>query len=361
MARRKRKKKIKPIGIFIAFILIGGLSFGAYKFLNSNETENDTNYNTPNNKNDKNDKKKPDPPKVKIVDENSKSRPYAVMINNLSAARPYHTGLQDAYLVYEIVVEGGITRYLALYKDKFPETVGSVRSARHYYLDYVMENDAYYVHWGWSPQAQSDIKTLNIDNLNGLSNSTPYFFRQKISNVSSEHTGFANLNEMQKLVNTKKYRTTTTKSLLLNYSATEIDLPDSEETTTATTLSLKYSNSFTTNYEYDSESKNYKQSVNNKAHTDYETKQKYTVKNIITYKIANKTISGDDKGRQDLNNIGKGEGYFITGGKAIPITWEKTSRSSQTIYKYKDGTEIKVNDGNTWIHIVPTSGDISIS
>ena len=119
--------------------------------------------------------------------------------------------------------------------------------------------------------------------------------------------------------------------------------------------------SSTTNYVYDSETKVYKQFVNDKAHTDYETKEQYTVKNIIAYKVGNTTIAGDNKGRQDLDNIGTGEGYFITEGKVIPITWEKDSRSSQTVYRDESGNEITVNDGNTWIHIVPTSGSISIS
>ena len=194
-------------------------------------------------------------PEIQIVDVNSKSRPYAVMINNLGAARPYHTGLQSAYLVYELMVEGGITRYLALFKDNLPAEVGSVRSARHYYLDYALENDAYYVHWGWSPKAESDIKTLGINNLNGLTYSTPYFFRKKL-NVSSEHTGFVHLNEMPNLVNQKKYRTTTDKGLLFNYSPTNVNLVNSKD---ALKIDLKYSSGFTTNYEYDASSNSYKQ------------------------------------------------------------------------------------------------------
>ena len=281
------------------------------------------------------------------------------MINNIGAARPYHTGLQDAYLVYEIVVEGGITRYLALFKDKTNEVVGNVRSARHYYLDYVLENDAYYVHWGWSPQAQSDISTLDIDNLNGLIYSSPYFFRQKISGVNTEHTAFTNLSELANLADRLGYRKETNKDLLLNYSATSVEL--SSDATDATNIDLKYSGSSTTNYVYDSEAKVYKQLVNNKEHTDYETKEQYTVKNIIAYQVGNTTITGDNKGRQDLDNIGSGTGYFITEGKSIPITWEKDSRSQQTVYRYEDGTEITVNDGNTWIHIIPKSGKISIS
>ncbi len=349
----KLKKKNLIIIIAAAILLIGGIITSI--ILLSNKDNKDPDENKEVNK----EEEKKEEPTVQIVDLNSTSRPYAVMINNIGAARPYHTGLQDAYLVYEIVVEGGITRYLSLFKDKTNEVVGNVRSARHYYLDYVLENDAYYVHWGWSPQAQSDISTLDIDNLNGLIYSSPYFFRQKISGVNTEHTAFTNLSELANLADRLGYRKETNKDLLLNYSATSVEL--SSDATDATNIDLKYSGSSTTNYVYDSEAKVYKQLVNNKEHTDYETKEQYTVKNIIAYQVGNTTITGDNKGRQDLDNIGSGTGYFITEGKSIPITWEKDSRSQQTVYRYEDGTEITVNDGNTWIHIIPKSGKISIS
>ena len=349
----KLKKKNLIIIIAAAILLIGGIITSI--ILLSNKDNKDPDENKEVNK----EEEKKEEPTVQIVDLNSTSRPYAVMINNIGAARPYHTGLQDAYLVYEIVVEGGITRYLALFKDKTNEVVGNVRSARHYYLDYVLENDAYYVHWGWSPQAQSDISTLDIDNLNGLIYSSPYFFRQKISGVNTEHTAFTNLSELANLADRLGYRKETNKDLLLNYSATSVEL--SSDATDATNIDLKYSGSSTTNYVYDSEAKVCKQLVNNKEHTDYETKEQYTVKNIIAYQVGNTTITGDNKGRQDLDNIGSGTGYFITEGKSIPITWEKDSRSQQTVYRYEDGTEITVNDGNTWIHIIPKSGKISIS
>ena len=349
----KLKKKNLIIIIATAILLIGGIITSI--ILLSNKDNKDPDENKEVNK----EEEKKEEPTVQIVDLNSTSRPYAIMINNIGAARPYHTGLQDAYLVYEIVVEGGITRYLALFKDKTNEVVGNVRSARHYYLDYVLENDAYYVHWGWSPQAQSDISTLDIDNLNGLIYSSPYFFRQKISGVNTEHTAFTNLSELANLADRLGYRKETNKDLLLNYSATSVELPS--DAPDATNIDLKYSGSSTTNYVYDSEAKVYKQLVNNKEHTDYETKEQYTVKNIIAYQVGNTTITGDNKGRQDLDNIGSGTGYFITEGKSIPITWEKDSRSQQTVYRYEDGTEITVNDGNTWIHIIPKSGKISIS
>ena len=94
---------------------------------------------------------------------------------------------------------------------------------------------------------------------------------------------------------------------------------------------------------------------------DYVTKKQYTTKNIITYKLPNSTISGDQKGRQDVDTVGSGEGYYISEGYATPITWEKTCRSCKTIYKYSDGKELKVNDGNTWIQIQPVGKVLDIT
>ena len=80
-------------------------------------------------------------------------RPIAVMIDNHKSAQP-HAGLNEAYAVYEIIVEGGESRLMAIFKGKDLAKIGPIRSARHYFLDYALENDAIYVHYGWSPQAE---------------------------------------------------------------------------------------------------------------------------------------------------------------------------------------------------------------
>ena len=100
--------------------------------------------------------------------------------------------------------------------------------------------------------------------------------------------------------------------------------------------------------------------MSDEAHIDAITNTQYTAKNIITYKVHNETIYGDTSYRQELNNIGSGEGYYITNGYAVPITWEKDSRTSQTVYRYKNGKEIKVNDGNTYIQIQPAGETLNI-
>ncbi len=299
-------------------------------------------------------------PKLKIIDVNSKSRPIAVMINNLSTARPYQSGLQDAYLIYEIIAEGGITRFIAFFKDQDTERIASVRSTRPYFLDYVLENDAIFVHWGWSTQAYQDIKSLKIDNIDGISYENKYFKRDNTLNVAVEHRGYTSMSLINKAINDLNYRQETNQDLLFNYSVDEIDLSLKEEAIKAENIDIKFSSSTTTNYQYDNDTKTYLRSVNNKANIDYITKKQYYFKNIITYQVKNTSISNDDKGRQSLSNIGSGNGYYMTNGYAIPIKWEKKTRSSQTKYYDLNGEELIINDGNTFVEIQPLNQSLSI-
>lgn len=306
--------------------------------------------------------KKEEVKKITIVDPDSKTRPYAVMINNLGVARPYQSGLQDAYMIYEFIVEGGITRYLALFKDVNVDRIGTIRSSRHYYLDYVLENDAIYVHWGGSEFAYNDIRNLGINNVDGMTYGGKYFWKDKSLNVSTEHTAYSKTEMINNAVNKLGYRKETDKGLLLNYSVDPVDFSNDETSIDANSIDIVYSNVIKDHYDYDSENKVYKRSVNGKAHTDYVTKQQYTFKNIITYQVENTMIAGDYKGRQNLNNIGSGEGYYISEGKAVKITWSKSSREAKTVYKLKStGEELKVNDGNTFIQVQPLNQELTIS
>lgn len=341
-----KSKKGCLIIIAVILVIIAGVSI----FLLTNKKDNDE-LKEPNKNNDTKASEQ-----VNIVDVNSKSRPYAIMINNISTARPLQSGLQDAYIMYEIIVEGGITRYLALFLDANTDRIGSIRSARHYYLDYALENDAIFVHHGQSPQALEDISTLKIDRIQV--NNTTTGWRDKTLNVATEHTLFTSTDKLKNGL--KNLRTERKKDLLLKYKKDEISLENMENSKKADNVSITYSKGTTTSYQYDAENKVYNRFVNNKEHTDYVTKKQYNFKNIITYQVPNKSIEGDNKGRQDINNIGSGEGYFITNGYAVKINWSKECRECQTKYTYTNGEEIEVNDGNTFIQIQPSGEKLVI-
>ncbi len=300
-------------------------------------------------------------PKKQPVTFTGNERAIAVMIDNHKSAMP-QAGLNVASIVYEMIVEGGETRLMEVFKstdlNKIDlEKIGPIRSARHYFLDYALENDAIYVHFGWSPQAQSDISKLKVNNINGLVESSKSFWRVK--DKSAPHNAVTSTEKLKEIANRKEYRLTTTQKPVLNYTAEEVKLEESE--LEAQTVTIPYSDYNTVKYEYDAETQRYIRYSRNIKQLDWLTNEVVTTKNIIITKCKNTTLNdGENKGRQTLDNIGVKEGYYITNGKAIQITCEKASRDSQTIYKDLQGNEIEVNDGNTFIQICPIDSKITI-
>lgn len=297
---------------------------------------------------------------IKIVDMDSNDRPFAVMIdNNIGDGK--HAGLQDSYINYEIIVEGGLTRIMAIYKDKDVSAIGPVRSSRHYFLDYALESDAIYVHYGWSPYAEKDIKALNVNNINGMTDVSPF---ARDNEQKAPHNVYTTSQKIKTYLNSKNYSSKSSNWKLLNYSVDKINLNEQFQNTNNTSLleannvSIVYSNNEYRSYNYDDVNKYYLRSMNGSAHLDGISAKQLNYKNIIIMKVENKTI--DNEGRQDLTTTGTGDGYYITNGYAIPIKWLKESRISKTKYTYQDGTEVKVNDGNTFIQIVPLDKEIKI-
>ena len=282
-------------------------------------------------------------------------RPFAVMIDNHSDAWP-QSGLNQAYMVYEIIVEGGETRLMALFKGADLEKIGPVRSARHYFIDYAMENDAIYVHFGQSPQAQSDIKKYSIDDINGIAEDGTTFWRVK--DKSAPHNAVTSTEKLLESAKSKNYRTTSTEESVLNYVVDEVNL---EEGQAADTITIPHSDLQTVRYEYDEENKVYVRYARGEEQTDWDTDEPVTTKNIIITFCNNYTLSdSENKGRQGLKNIGTFDGYYITNGRAIQIQCIKNARDEKTIYQDMNGNEIQVNDGNTFVNICPTNADVEI-
>lgn len=358
MAKKRKVKKKKLLKALLMVVILLSLVAGGIVLLSNKETKKQE----PATSNKKQEEKpKVEEKKIKIVNPDSDSRNIAVMYNNISTVWDHQAGLQDAYLVYEIIVEGGYTRLMAIFKDAKTEKIGSVRSSRPYFLDYALENDALYIHFGGSEKAYSDIKKLGINNVDGMTYS-PSFWRDKSLKLATEHTAFTSMDRIKKGIDKYGYRTTTKIDLLLNYSVDEIDLSKMEGAKKADKVYIDYSASRSTTFEYDTVNKVYLRSQGTAkktyAHIDAITKKQYTAKNIITYQVENHTL--DSKGRQELTTVSAGKGYYITNGYAVPITWEKTGRASQTKYRYLDGKEINVNDGNTYIEIQPQNKTLTI-
>lgn len=351
MRRKVQKKKRKKIFLvnLILFILI--VTCGSIAYFKLYKNNDETNIDVPTVS--KVEGKKPEEKKIKIY--SGKDRPIAVMIDNVEGAFP-QAGLNDAYMVYEIIVEGGQTRLMALFKGADLELIGPVRSSRHYFLDYAMENDAIYTHYGWSPKAQSDISKYGINNINGLVTGSDVFWRT--NEKYAPHNAVISTKNILNAAKKYGYRTESDEESVLNYVSNEVLLENGQK---AETVVIPYSASYAVTYKYDKKTGKYSRSTKNSVQKDWTTGKEVTTKNIIVTFASNYSLSdGSSKGRQDLNNVGTLEGYYITNGKAIKITCEKKSRKEKTIYKDLEGNEIEVNDGNTFVQICPLNANVTI-
>ncbi len=355
----KKTKLVIIISSIVLILLIAGITLGINISNNKNNEEIATNNETGNNQEivvEVNEEK------VDIIDINSKTRPYAVAVNNTAVAVKVQEGLNKAYLVYEIPTEGNTSRVLALYKDiKEDLVIGTVRSARHNFVDFALESDAILCCFGWSHYAEDDMKKGSIDYLQGLYGG-PYY-RKNPENLASEHTAYTSTSKLDGAVKSKGFKTESNNTILLNYNVSDVDLSSANNVKKANKVTIPYGSSYyKSSFEYDEETKMYIRYQAGDKCVDYKTKETITTKNIIVQKLSYSMC--DDNYYWDLDTIGTGEGYFITNGYAVPIKWSKSSRSSKTKYTYKKGTiidgqdvggqEIEVSDGRTWIEVQTT-------
>lgn len=282
-------------------------------------------------------------------------RPFAVMIDNQGSKVLPQGGLDKAQIVYEIIVEGGLTRLMPVFWDTDAEMIGPVRSARDYFLDYSLEYDAIYVHYGGSPKALKDIPKLGIKEIDGIYLG-PDVFWDLTEDVNNWQDSYTSMEKLKAYAEKRKYGMTADVKFPFTYNQEEIPAEKGE---TAETVTLKYP-SMTSRYEYESATGLYKRFRQGKAHMERVGGNQLTAKNIIIQYVPNHTIKGDPEGRQELITTGAGKGYFITGGKAVKLKWSKASRGAQTKYTDEAGNAITLNSGQTWIQIMPPDGKVVI-
>ena len=282
-------------------------------------------------------------------------RPIAVMVDNDDKnARP-HAGLDEAYLIYEMVVEGGATRLMPVFIGVDTEKIGPVRSSRHYFLDYVMENDAIYTHFGWSPKAITDISAFGINKINGVLGTDGGIFWREQKFKGDWHSAYTSLEKIRELAIQKGYKTETTAKNGLKFAKEYFELKNAK---LAKSVNLEYSGMYSTGYTYNAETKLYEKSINGAPHT-LQNGNTVTAKNIIIHYVYDTSL-GDGTDRRNIDTTGSGKGVYITNGGAAEISWTKPSRNGKTTYKTADGAELLLNPGKTIINLISPSAKIVI-
>lgn len=276
-------------------------------------------------------------------------RPYALMFNNIKYASP-QSGISEASILYEALVEGGITRLMGIIEKPSLDRIGSVRSARHYFVSVADEYDAIFVHYGQTKYALSKISELKVNNLSGLEAiGETVFYRDR--SIKAPHNAFASTEGILKGTKTKGYRTEYREDLCRHFNFYEEDTQIEGET--ANTVKLGFSNYTSPSFEYNKDEGLYYRSQFGSAHLDATTGKQLAFKNIIIQLVSESDI--DRNGYQTIHfENASGKGYYISNGKAEEITWEKNESGKAMRYLDKDGKLLKINQGKTFIALYPT-------
>lgn len=291
-----------------------------------------------------------------IVDEVWTQRPYAFSINNVKPSMPQH-GIGQADIVYEMVVEGGLTRCLAIFSDvSNVEKIGSIRSARIYTYDLVCSCDAILVRCGGSSEADEAIKNAGWDDINGYTLSEPFYRDQarKSAGYALEHTMFTS--GALVLENTAKRSLRTTHEGGLDYGLNFADSVtlDGE---TANKILLDFSTVKRSEMHYDAETGKYLASQYNTDWIDQETGDTLAFDNVLV--IFATTWTQEDGVHMDMTLTGEGTGLYACGGQMIPVLWSRSSEDAPFCYTTQDGTPLSIHTGKSYIGIVPDQGSVS--
>jgi len=302
-----------------------------------------------------------------------KRRPLGIMVENHEDARP-QSGLSSADVIYEAVAEGGITRFLAVFYCGNSETVGPVRSARTYYLDFISEYGAnpLYTHVGGANTPGPANALGQIDDygwalqndLNQFSIGFPTFWRdyERLGHeVATEHTVYTSTAKLWEVA--KKRGFTNVDENGDKWDETfvpwkfkeDLDVSKRPASSSATFAFWDSYDKYNVKWAYDPKINSYKRFNGGVPHLDKNTNKQLIGKNIV---LAFMTEENANDGYENnlhmiYGTIGTGKAVILTDGGKTEGTWEKEDRLSRTIFKDENGEEVSFDRGQIWIEILP--------
>ena len=288
------------------------------------------------------------------IDESLKDqRPIAVMIDDEKTALP-HYGVSEADIIYEMVnstANQGVTRFMAMFKDyNSVKQIGSVRSTRPTNLQIFPEWNAVLCHDGGPFWNDNFYKNDFVERFSGtfsrVNNGKPREFTEYILSgdidKNFKNTGYS------KTYN--KYYSGQPHYLFASHTQdNDLSQYSSAQTATKVTLPFHHNNPW---LEYDESAGVYKYFQYNQPETDAGNGNKQVAfKNLLLQNARLEQL--DDHGyMMYYPSESNREGYFITDGKAIKVTWSKANDLDATRYYDENGNQIEINVGKTYVALI---------
>ncbi|MGI5971464.1 MAG: DUF3048 domain-containing protein [Oscillospiraceae bacterium] len=288
------------------------------------------------------------------------ARPVAVVMNNIKQAQPQY-GISEADIIYEVCAEGGITRMLALYQN--PDgvgSIGSVRSARPYFVEIALSHDAIFLHAGGSYQAYDYISINGATALDaitgGYEGSLFWRDRQRIYSHGYEHSMFTSGQNIASLF--PKYNIRREHESGYSYEVQfewEVGL---EGGTQANTVMVEFSGYKTGKFVYDPDTRLYGAWQYGAEHIDAGNNRQVAASNLLVLFTEERVL--DSEGRLAVTLTGTGSGKFFCGGKCVDITWSRPGICDQFRYYLEDGSPVTFERGKTYVCIIQNGNSVDI-
>ena len=284
-----------------------------------------------------------------------KNRPYAIMLNNHKKAMP-QMGVSQADVIYEIPAEGGITRMLGLFQSmEGVDKIGTVRSARDYYVSLALGHDALYLHAGGSPQAYDAIANWGVtafDCVNGPYEGTLFWRDKDRWNKSGmEHSVLTSGETISELMPGYGKRMEHKDGFDVGW--TFGDVPQGG--LNCKYVTIPFSDYKTGKFLYDEESGLYMVEEYGGAYIDGNTSEQVGVKNVLVLYTDVNVIAGDAAGRLNVRTTGKGTGILVRDGQVFDIQWMREDK--QDTFRFTDpaGKDIPLAPGMSYINILSST------
>lgn len=284
-------------------------------------------------------------PRLSVV-HGDPSRGVAVVVDNADRARP-QSGLSRADVVYEALVEGGITRFLAVYLADEAPVVGPVRSARHYFVRWATEYGAPLIHVSASPQGYAALAATRLPDLDARAT-----WRSR--DRPAPHNAYTSIAQAQEALGRRPVGS-------FGGLRFKVD-PSAHEGQPARQAVIPYhASSYTVGWTYDPDWNEYVRTVDRSPHVDRETAEPLRAANVLVLWMNSWLIGDDPYGRLDFVQTGRGRLLALFDGIRIEGSWTRGSLSGVTEYWDEAGNPLALNPGPTWIQIVPPNVQVEIS
>ncbi|WMJ21987.1 DUF3048 domain-containing protein [Paludicola sp. MB14-C6] len=287
--------------------------------------------------------------------EASLNRPIAVMVNNIKVSLP-QKGIADADIIYEMPVEGAITRLMAVFSDYNKlKDIGSIRSARHDYVELIAPYQPIYVHFGGSVAGKEAIKNNNVEDIDGLYMSGTAFYQDKerLKTKAREHTWFTNTQKLQKGIAQKGYQTKLKQPIqpLFQFAKPKANvMQENAEAVDTNKVTFPFSTTQNSSFTYNTETKQYEKGQFGEPHMDVGANKVASVTNVLMMYTDVGFVPGTIN--KEIN-LAKGAGYYISNGKRIEVTFSKKGINDNLKVFDKSGKELVINAGKIWVCVIP--------